>query len=412
MKKYADNIPHAWVLVFLILFFSSFLIEIFTDGYYFFALLNLFFLFFSIYFVLKYNNKIYFNSKSVDLGVLFKGWGFYFLFLMALAYLFSSIVIVFLMALSFNYNYTHFLFLIPLFIVILPGFYLASKNFLYFKNKKMNYFPIRLFFLLPGALTFSISFLIFASIPFLIFSSYLDEFNLISLIILIILSMIGSWLTILYFKKYALKDDLPPEYQTDFMEHELYVFMPVGKKINDRASYKPYEQAIGPVRMQIHDLKISAKRLNGDIFFTKYGALIVSNKALEIFTENNLTGYQIRSILDERTKEVSDSHFQLIPAYTMPPMSQPTKLKRGLIGGQLIPDDKIYYNSVILNLVSDFNKTLEYIGTNSGSPYYHQKLWIVSHKTMEIFISQLGQNKRDFIPVMLVGSETSGKVLM
>jgi hypothetical protein len=212
----------------------------------------------------------------------------------------------------------------------------------------------------------------------------------------------GSLLTIFYFKKYILKDDLPPEYRPDFMEHKLYVFMPM-KRINDRASYAISAQSIGQVRAQVRDLIIPSKKLKNDILFTRYGAIIVSHKALEIFGKNNLTGYQIRDILNEKSK--SSTHFQLISEFDMPHMASQTKLKRGLVSGRLIPDDKIYYDSFVLNHVSDFNKTIEYIGTNDGMPYYHQKFWIVSHKAMDILINQLGQNKRDFIPAMLIGDE-------
>ena len=401
MKKYSDYYPIAFGIIISLAVFLlvSGSYKIFIGVDLFFILLLLLIFVSPLGFAFKYNDKIYFHSKSIaDSGS--KWWSLYYLY--SMGFLYITLVIILLFSILYPFNLIPFI--IPFFIATLPGLYLASKNFLFFKNKKLNSFPIRLFFLIPGASILCIAFLAFVSLSLYIFSSYLDELNLTSIIILVILSMIGSLLAIFYFKKY-LKDELPPEYQTDFMDHELYVFMPVGKKINDRASYQPSDNAIGSVRIQIMDLKISAKKLKGDIFFTKYGALIVSNKTLEIFNENTLTGYQIRDILDEKTKDKLSTHFQLVPTFTMPPMSAQTKLKRGLVSGLLIPDDKIYYNSIVLKHVSDFNKTFEYIGTNSGRPYYHQKFWIVSHKAMEILINQPGQHKRDFIPVMLVSNE-------
>jgi hypothetical protein len=371
-------------------------------------------------FALKYNDKLYyFYSKSTGSGP--KVLSFFFLFLMMIIYFFAFAAFLFRSIFPLGY--------MPLIILLLstlslPGIYLASKkNFLIFFNKKMNTFLIRLFFLIPGAFTFNACITFFLSVVVLMFSPYLDEFNEIGIGVLLTLSIIGSLLTIFYFKRCILKDDLPPEYQIDFMEHELYIFMPIGKRINDQASYN---NSIG-IRMQARDLQVNSKKsifdflffrfyspqflettlnykiLNdNDILFTRHGALIVSNKALEIFEKSNLTGYQIRSILDRKTKNNLLTHFQLVSTSKMPQMSSQTRIKKGLFGALLIPNDKIYYNSSVLNRVSDFNKTSEYLGANLGLPYFHQKFWIVSNKTMRIMINDLNQHKRDFIPVILV----------
>jgi len=89
-------------------------------------------------------------------------------------------------------------------------------------------------------------------------------------------------------------------------------------------------------------------------------------------------------------------------------MSLQTKIKKrpSLLGaGFFISDKIIHYGASVRIRVSDFNKTTEYFGSNNGWPYHSQKYLIVSHKTMEILINQVGQKKRDFIPVIIVGDK-------
>ena len=58
-----------------------------------------------------------------------------------------------------------------------------------------------------------------------------------------------------------------------------------------------------------------------------------------------------------------------------------------------------------METVSDFNVMVEILGAHDGYPYRPQKLWIVTKKAMECLLTEFGQNKRDFIPVMLVDDE-------
>ena len=295
---------------------------------------------------------------------------------------------------------------------LLPGVYLASqKNYILFLNKNMNTFLARFFFLAPGAAAFNIMFLSFGTIIFLAFSNSAERDSITTCFVVLVFSIIGSLLTIFYFKRYALKKDMPPEYQENFMGSKFYVFMPTGKHINDRASYEISKKTgFNNIRIQISDLSINSKKYDKDILFTKYGALLVSLKALKIFEENELTGYKTRNIVDEKTRAFSSFYFQIVSISEMPKMLSQTKLKNGffiesLAMGSLINDDIIYYKESDLGCALDFNKTLEYLGTNQGFPYYHQKFWIVSHKAMDVLINQLGQQKRDFIPVYLSGNE-------
>ena len=310
----------------------------------------------------------------------------------------------------------------------LPGIYLASKkNFLIFFNKKMNYFPFRLFFLIPVGFVINAGIIILLALLVLMFDAFFEIKNIIYTVPAIFI--IGDFITIFCFKKYILKDDLPSEHRTDFMEHELYFFMPVNKRINDRASYDiPVGISIKDrIRVQVRDLLVNSKKpdddfiinwvpfektlndktLKNDILFTRYGALVVSNKTAGILEKNNLTGYQLRNIWDEKTKRNWSANFQLVSTSVMPQMSSQTKIKKGIFNGALIPDDKIYYDSSVLNNIFDFNQTFEYIGENQGMPYYHQKFWIVSKKAMEVLINQLGRQKREFTPVILVDKTES-----
>ena len=414
----------------LIAIFSIVLFMMYIESDLFFALFFLLIFAFPFIFALKYKDKLYYlHSKTTGEG----GLKIYFLFALVSVYCFAFVAFFFI-----NPSLSDIPFIILwLLFLNLSGIYLASKkNFLIFFNKKMDAFPIRLFFLIPGtfALNFGFAFLtyllylIVVMIAALMSASYPDGLNEIGISGLIILSIIGNLLTITYFKKYILRDDLPSEYRTDFMEYELYVFMPADKRISDHDAYDM------PKKIQVRDLRINSKKIDSinlfskiysphfsetalsyedlkkDLLFTRFGALIVSNKMIEMFEKNNLTGYQLRNIWDEKTKRNLSTHFQLVSTSEMPQMSSQTKIKRGLLGGALIPDAKVYYDSFVLNHVSDFNQTSEYIGTIFGNPYFHQKIWIVSKKATEILINQFGRQKKEFIPIMLVDDEKKNKI--
>ena len=276
-------------------------------------------------------------------------------------------------------------------VFLIPSIYLAAqKNYMFFLNKKRNTFLARFFFLAPTGMAFNALFIFFAMVFFLILLSSVEMNNVAIYVLLLIVSILGSLLTILYFKKYALRKDVPPEYQEDFMEHEFYIFMP-RDRINDRMSY-------------------DEKKYNRDILFTKFGSLLANEKALKIFEENNLTGYEIRNAGNERTRDSSSFYSQIVSTSEMPQMLPQTKLKQGffyesLTKGSLINDDVIYYNKSDASGSSDFNKTIESFGTNNGMPYVYQKFWIVSHKTMTVFMNRFDMEKRDFIPVILIDDE-------
>jgi len=203
------------------------------------------------------------------------------------------------------------LLLIPIFIVLLPVFYFTSrKYFLFFSNQKLNLFLIRLLVLLPVTFLFNIIFLLAACLYVPLFSPYLHELNITSSIVLSILSMFGSLLTIFLFN-HLLRNDLPPEYQPDFMGHELYLFRPQSTVSDyDYIARNPFPASnsygILPnthpyyIRYQINDLEIDLRKNEADLHFTNLGALIVSSKVLRIFEDNKLTGYETRSVRDKK----------------------------------------------------------------------------------------------------------------
>jgi len=404
MKKYTDYYPFIFVAIFLIL---SLFLDAVVKNNIFTVLFSVFFILIPFYFLFKYNGKLYYlYSKSTGSGgprVL----SFFLLFFMFFTYFFAFLVFAFRSI--FNPMHIPILFLL-IFILLLPGVYIASqKNFLVFFNKRMNNLILRFIFIAPGSFVFSAVFSLISYAIVLVFFSILglrNTFDGMTTDLSIFFAVFGNLLTIFYFKKFIFKNDLPPEYQEIFESHELYIFMPLHRSINDSTFYNISDDfKIGRVRVQVRDLEISSKKLTDKIHFTRYGALIAGSDVFRIFEENNLTGYKTRKIIDKKTKNGSTSYFQLISTSEMPSVSAQTKIKKGLISGLLLKDDIIYYNKNILNRIEDINKTFEYVGTDDGMPYYHQKLWVVSKKAMEIFINQLGQEKRDFIPVNLVDNE-------
>jgi len=378
-------------------------------------ILVLIFFFVILFFVAILYDKIYFHSKNTWLTNP-EIMPFFVFFAMPI---FSILIFIIFLIISSMGDFLSILLLlfIPIFFVLLPGFYFASrKYFLFFSNQKLNLFPIRLLVLLPVASLFNIIFLLAACLCIPLFSPYLHELNVTSSIILTILSMFGSLSTILMFNS-LLRNDLPPEYRPDFMEHELYLFRPQSTVSDyDFSRWVPFpaSNSYGVLpktrphcfRYQINDLEIDLKKNEADLHFTTLGALIVSSKVLRIFEDNKLTGYETRSVRDKKTKQQFVNYFQIVPTSEMPKMSLQTKIKKRpsylLEFGFFISDNIIHYDASVRIRASDFNKTTEYFGSNNGWPYLSQKFLIVSHKTMEILINQVGQKRRDFVPVVLV----------
>ena len=303
----------------------------------------------------------------------------------------------------------------------LPGIYLATKKyFLIIPNPKYNRFTVKLIYCVPAltSMTF-ISSLIPWSFYMIFFRDYtpflVEKFTI---YIALLCPLSAAILLIFILKKYVISTDNPPECQPNFMNHELYIFTPYAR-IKDvtleypKKSQKHKELDIGK---QVGDLVLNLKRLNKLNYTTSTGEFVVNEEALKIFQKNNLTGYRIQPVLDSK-KSSSDSsirYHQIIPLHTMPPFSPKTIVRSGTTSlfslfYTFVLNDLYYYNSSVMDVVFDFNLTSEYLGSNEGVPYLPQRLWIVSKKAMRILLKEFGQQRRAFIPIILVDDEKSGE---
>jgi hypothetical protein len=300
----------------------------------------------------------------------------------------------------------------------IPGIYLASKKYFYvIPNQKYNIFLFKLIFSVP-ALTCLI---LVSSLPILLFwelqpnfSSYLIE--IFGRYIILGIPILLDIITILFFEKYCIRKDIPFEYQPDFMKHELYVFMPI-QKIIGGSYYKtkftyskkrePKELLIG---IQAENLTMDFKILEGyDVVYTNTGEIVVSEKALKIFHANNLSGFYTQPVKDYRKPPIESKKIfsQLFSQSILPKMAAETEIciTNVLQLKVCVRNDLIYYDKTTLENASDFNRSLEVLGSHEGIPYAPQHLWIVTNKAMKVLINELNQRKRDFIPVNLVDDE-------
>jgi hypothetical protein len=286
------------------------------------------------------------------------------------------------------------------FFLVLPAIYLAKqKNFLIIKNKKNDKFFLRFFLLFPGV--FAFEFLVFVFFNLYFISKSLGPSDSSFWTAILIVSILTSGLLILFFKKFILRTDFPFD-RRNFDKYELYIFMPNRSEIDDSSSYhmkgKLGSAAIG---VQVRELSADFSKTHEAILFTKRGELIVSIRALNIFKGNKLTGYEIKPVIDKESTQESNLYFQLI-ANELKPLSSKTVFLKGVFGTSLIDEDYVYYNKTVLLTAADFNRTVEYVGSYKGSPYYHQRLWIVTNKTMKVLMNELNQTNQNFIPIHLV----------
>jgi hypothetical protein len=303
--------------------------------------------------------------------------------------------------------------------MLLPGFYLATKKyFLVIVNKKFNIFPIRLLFTIPAGIMFSFLVTLISVLIFGLFLKFILPFDDYFPILLILSSLFVTF----SFKKYFIRNDLPPEYDPNFMNYELYVYMPLQKiPQNEYNRFGiPPGIRLGKdlfVGIQKEDLKLHFKSLQGnDIVFTEFGEIVVSDKALSIFSKygfNDLFGTRHVQAISVKLNNhlpynLNEKYYQLLSTSVMLPLDPKTEIKKVIANfstRHYVVDNKFYYNRKIMENISDFNVTFEILGANDGSPYRPQKLWIVTNKAMEFLLTEFDQQKRDFIPVMLVDDE-------
>jgi len=294
---------------------------------------------------------------------------------------------------------------------IVPGIYLASKKyFLVVPNPKYNRFAFKLIYCIPalGSLTLMLSIIPLSVL--IIFSNHyphlVDELIYIGLLCPLLISIF----LILFLKKYVIRTDVPFECQEDFFDHELYVFIPYTRIeplniVYPKKRYKHRELDIGT---QSGNLVLNLKYLI-KVNYTSTGGLVVREEALEIFQKNNLTGYRLQPVSSSKksSADLDKKYHQIIPLCVMPSFSPKTIVRSGTypMFHTLVSDNLFYYNSSVMESVSDFNVTFEYLGSNEGVPYFPQRLWIVSNKAMRILLRDLDQKRRVFIPVTLIDNE-------
>jgi len=307
-----------------------------------------------------------------------------------------------------------FITLVLIIFSIIPGIYLAWKKYLLvILNKKLNIFPIRLMFTIPAG--FAFTFLV-SLIPVVVLGAIFKNIISFDYIFAGILILSSLFVTLI-FQKYYVRADCPPEYDLDFMNYELYIYMPV-----QTISRKKYNHFYFPPKVQWdkelltgtqkENLKLNFKSLDGkDFVFTDYGEIVVNEKILAIFSKNKFNDlYETKPIetvkgLQQKPHDLKKPYFQLVPNHKMPPLDPKTNIQKKCAGFSLrhyATDDKFYYNQKVMEKISAFNITDEVLGAYDGSPYYPQHLWIVTNEAMSFLINELNQNRRDFIPVHLV----------
>ena len=288
--------------------------------------------------------------------------------------------------------------------LLLPVIYLAKqKNFLFLGNKENNVFFLGFIFLLPLVLV--------VYIPFYFFLAFLDfitgGLGSSFWTVVFVLSIPVSGLTIWLFKKYILRTDAPylpfeEQSESDLGKYDLYVFMPSHVEIGAQYSYKKTGRFWSArINKQVKEISANFSEMNTDLLFTEHGELIAGTHALNVFKENNLTGYTTKPVIDKKSQQESDSYFQLA-ADELHPLSSYTCFIKGEFGTLIIDEYHVLYDEIVSSLAADFNRTIEYIGANDGHPYCHQRLWIVTRKTRSVLISDLNKSKNDFIPILLI----------
>ncbi|MCL2863779.1 MAG: hypothetical protein FWE54_06885 [Methanimicrococcus sp.] len=294
----------------------------------------------------------------------------------------------------------------------LPGIYLATKKYFFvIQNPKYNRFIIKLLFCIP---TLTVITLLLSLLPWAVYDILLSDYtqffiDRFTIYIALLCPSLASIFFIYVLKKYFIRTDIPPEYQPDFMDHELYVYMPHIQILGAAHYHTKYES---PKKRDLKELLVQ-KQIGSLIYnlkilkmvnYTKNGEFIVNKEALEIFQKYDLTGYQIQTITDHN-KPPSDSGIfhQIVPLNIMPSFSPKTivKSKKTPLRRVFVLNDLFYYNSCVMDYVFDFNVTFEVLGSRDGEPYGPQRLWIVSKKVMVVLLKECSQQKRDFIPIIL-----------
>ncbi|WNY27817.1 hypothetical protein [Methanolapillus ohkumae] len=311
----------------------------------------------------------------------------------------------------------NFLILSTLLISLIPGIYFSTKkNFLIAYSERYNVFWIKLIYTTPA---FSMTIFLLSAYAFVLEPNYFvspENIEMTQGILSFIISIIISLLFILIVNKFMIKNDkeLQIDKEMESKEYDLYVCCQNqkyrnfgGKKDGTKFSYPKRKGRELLVGTQMEDMIIDFKKLKGiDYALTHNGEIIVSEKALNILHKNNLSGFQVRSVRNKKSKMiVEEKYFQLLATQLMPPTMPETKIydMLYLMGNEVLVDDLVYYYQSEVSNVLDFNSTFEYFGNEGNIPYLPQRFWIITKKARDILILELNQEFDDFKPVILVG---------
>lgn len=305
-------------------------------------------------------------------------------------------------------------------ITLIPGFFYAGKkHFLIIGNKKHDKFFMRALYLVPVLSSFSLMLSLFIWAP----GSYLFKYvastdsgsvlfpysALISCVVLLC-PLLADMLIIAGLGRFIRKD-VPPEFQDCFYDHSFYLFVPEKIIPGGRSFYTeflllPEDRNGMRLKRQKEDLIMDYGRLFPDISFTYDGYIIVSRKAADILEKYSLRGFSLRKTMPFRGKNPLDAmYFQVVCRHILPEMSPKTKVIRKNSPALDIPDNLIYYPVSVYDEMEDFNQTYEIFGDDrrlQDLNNNNRRLWVVSKKTMFVFMKYFCQHKRNFIPVHFI----------
>ena len=317
---------------------------------------------------------------------------------------------------------------------ILPGIYLASKKNL-FSTPNPGYNNLISRFLYSAPLFFLINVLfsgisIYIILKYPMFGILLRSFGHYSAFLI---PLLFSLIVILCFKVYFSKRDADSKKDKKAQkEYDLYFYTPSNVFPNN-THYKILNTNRGenelPIPFPKSDVVVDTDYYMNDknIGISAYGReIVVTEKGLEIFKEEKLSGYYTRPAKTTAgfrpaswAKDTS-KYVQIVCSRPMPKLSPLTKIKVFKKPFSiLVPDDKFYYDQKILSDVSDINQTNEYFGSEFSmvyttlamfsftKPYGYpvQRYWIVTKKARDVLINRFGQHKSEFTPVYLVDDD-------
>lgn len=290
---------------------------------------------------------------------------------------------------------------------LVPAVYLArSRTYLIMDKEDSNSFFFRLFFLMPGV---SFVALVLSLVTREVLSGIFPVLSGYKISLLFLSSCLSAGLVILYYRKYVLLQDMPPELCPGFPEHEFYLFLPLFGAHSDIHSFlsnwtSPYPDSFfeGHKMIRIDPGQIR----NRHFVFTDAGEIVIDETAAVRLRKSGLTGYRLIPVLDSVTGESSGSYYQLLSVSVLPEWSEETDIHLYYSVGCIEYTGNICYKRTDIRY--DLNRTYETIDPDFAALYGYQHYWILSRKAVLFFIEGFGQAKKDFQAVHLIDETENG----